>query len=418
LAVKTSGNAMIRVMSHREPALLITGRTISAFGDGIANVALALIVLHVTNNNALALGTFAAARMIPFVLLLLVGGVTADRLSRRTILLVSDVGRFLVATAIVVLIALGTLHFWELLVMAVIFGAFDAVFFPAMTALTPEIVPGDLLNAWNALRPLANQLAGAIIGPAVGGLLVSLSYSLALGIDAATFLVSAICIAAMHPTPARGSTEGSSMLAEIGEGLNFTRRTTWIWATLLAAGLSNALLGVPVISLAPQFLRQTLSATPAQVGLVIAAGGVAGAIGTIVVGSRPIPRRRIRVMFASWIFSSLVLMLFGLSGSVLVAAVIIAVSSPGFIFGNVIWESLLQAEVPGELLGRVSSVDWLVSLGLTPIGLFVAGALVGAFGMRDYAIGAGIVCVVPAVIAMLSKRVNAVDDGRLESAPS
>lgn len=160
--------ALVQLAKHRESRLLVTGQTISQFGDGVALVTLTLLVLD-TTHSASKLAWFAAARMTPLVIFLLVGGVIVDRFSRRVLLLISDCVRALLTAILVVLIATGQLTYDELLIFAVLFGTFDAVFMPCITAPTPEIVPEELLPAMNAVRPLSNNLMGNMIGPAVGG---------------------------------------------------------------------------------------------------------------------------------------------------------------------------------------------------------------------------------------------------------
>jgi DHA3 family tetracycline resistance protein-like MFS transporter len=405
-------NAMVQVLTHREPALLFSGRTVSAFGDGVATVAFTLIVLGLPHGNALSLAIFSAARTVPFIVFLLFGGVIADRMSRRTLILWSDLVRGVITVAVVLLMVTGRLQFWQLVVWAVVFGAFDAVFFPAMTALTPEIVPEELLNAWNALRPMANQVVGAIIGPVVGGLLYSISPTAAIAIDGATFFVSAACVALMHPTPAGERHEDSSMLAEIGEGFSFARRTLWLWATLLIAALGNALIYSPVFALAPFYLRHVLHASATAVGAVVAVGGVSSFVSTAIAGSRTIPQHRMRVTWGAWLVSLMAWGLMSLAFSVPLVALVFVLASPGMVYGNVIWESLMQTEVPRAMLGRVSSVDWLVSVGLTPIGLVLAGVAVAAIGYRPYCAIAALLMLGPTVWAFSSKRMQAVDSGR------
>ena len=175
--------ALVQLAKHREPRLLVTGQTVSQFGDGVALVALTLLVLDTTGNSASKLAWFVAARMTPLVVFLLVGGAIVDRFSRRILLLISDCVRALLTAVLVVLIATHSLHYGELIFFAVLFGTFDAVFMPCITALTPEIVPEDLLPAMNAVRPLSNNLMGNMIGPAVGGVIAAASFSWAIGVD-------------------------------------------------------------------------------------------------------------------------------------------------------------------------------------------------------------------------------------------
>lgn len=118
--------ALVQLAHHREPALLVAGQTVSQFGDGVAMVALTLLVLD-TTHSAAKLAWFAAARMTPLVIFLLVGGVIVDRFSRRILLLISDTMRAVLTAGLVVMIGTGLLRFWELLVFAVVFGTFDVL---------------------------------------------------------------------------------------------------------------------------------------------------------------------------------------------------------------------------------------------------------------------------------------------------
>ncbi|MHB8334560.1 MAG: MFS transporter [Acidimicrobiales bacterium] len=403
--------AMLQLFGHREPRLLVTGQTISMFGDGVANVALTLLVLDTTHSVA-KLAWFATARMTPLVLLLLVGGAIVDRHARRTLLLISDLARGALTGGLVVLLATGTLRFWQLLVFAVLFGSFDAIFTPAMSAMTPEIVPEHLLGAMNAVRPLSSNVVGGMIGPAVGGLVAAWSTTAAMAIDTATFVASAVALVLMRPTPTPTRVAASTMVHEIKEGLGYVRTTSWIWTTLTAVTLGNALLFTPMNVLIPFFLRHDLHAAKVTVGYFFAAYGLAGGIGALVSGSLAIPRRRIRAMWIAWTAANGVLLIFGIVTRTWEVFLIPLVTAPGILYGNVVWESMLQAVVPRELLGRVSSVDWFVSLGLAPVGLVFAGYVSSLVGVRTYFVGAAIVSTVPGLIILASRRINAVDAGR------
>jgi len=406
-----SRTSIFAVFRHREPALLISGQAVSSFGDGVANVALTILVLE-TTHSASKLGFYAAARMIPLVAFLLVGGAVVDRFSRRVLMLISDATRALLVAGIVVLSVAGVLRYWELILMAVLFGAFDAIFLPAFSALTPEIVPESLLQPMNAIRALSTNFVGGVLGPALGGLLAAWSTSIALGVDASSFVLSAAALILMRSTPRPKRLAGSSMLQEVRQGLQFVRRNTWIWTTLAAVAFGNALIFTPSSILMPYALLHNLHASKATVGVAFALGGVAGSIGTLVVGSMAAPRRRIRVMWTSWLISVAAGLILAFATDVWEVFLVPLIMTPGMIFGNVIWESMLQREVPRELLGRVTSVDWFVSLGLSPIGLAFAGALVASVGIRAYLITAVIICAVPGILILLSRRANSIDAGR------
>lgn len=390
----------------------MAGQTVSNFGDGVAQVALILLVLDTTHSVA-KLAWFAAARMIPLVVFLLVGGAIVDRVSRRVLLLVSDAVRALLTAALVVLILAGGLRFWELLVFAVVFGAFDAVFFPAISALTPEIVPQELLPAMNALRPLADNLAGSTLGPAVGGVLAAASTSLAIGVDCATFVVSAAALLAMRPTPRPERLRESSMAKDIKEGIAYVRRTLWFWTSSFSAGALNAFVFTPMFVLIPFFLRHDLHLGKADVGFALAASGISGALAALVAANLPTPRRRVRLMWLYWCVAGLSALVMGVATNFWLVIVFPVVASPMIILGNVIFASMMQSEVPREILGRASSVDWFVSLGAAPLGLVIAGEMADYLGVRAYFVIFGVICSLPGLAIIASRKVNAIDEARV-----
>jgi len=404
--------ALVQLAHHREPALLVAGQTVSQFGDGVALVALTLLVLDTTHDVS-GLAWFAAARMTPLVAFLLVGGAIVDRFSRRVLLLVSDVMRAVLTGVLVTMIGLGALRYWELLIFAFLFGVFDALFMPAMTALTPEIVPEDLLPAMNAVRPLSNNLMGNMIGPAVGGVIAAASTTWAVGVDCATFVVSAGALFMMNPTPAPVRDVATSMLDEIRDGVRYVRTTRWLWSNLIVAAVVNALVFTPMSVLIPFFLRHSLHLSKLYVGYAFATFGLAGALSALVASNLRLPRRRIRVMVIYWSVGTLSALVMGVATNFWEVLIFPIVSSPCLLLGNVIWESMMQSEVPRELLGRASSVDWFVSLGLTPIGVLVAGALANVMGVSTYFVVMGLAGTVPSVWILASRKINAVDERRV-----
>ncbi|MFI5034805.1 MAG: MFS transporter [Acidimicrobiales bacterium] len=407
--------AIVQLFHHREPALLVAGQTVSNFGDGVALVALTLLVLDTTHSVS-KLAWFAAARMVPLVVFLLVGGAVVDRFSRRTLLLISDSARAVLTGVLTVLIAVRAITFHELLVFAFLFGIFDALFTPAMSAITPEIVTEDLLPAMNAIRPLSNSVVGNMIGPVVGGALATWSTTWAIGLDCATFVVSAGALTLMRATPRPNRHAGATVLGDIREGLHYVARTRWIWTTLAAVTVGNAFLFTPMFVLIPFFLRHDLHTSKALVGLAFALTGAAGAIGALIAGNLRTPRRRLRVIWTYWTIGTLSALVIGVATQFWEVMIGPVVFSATALLGNVIWESMLQSEVPRELLGRVSSVDWFVSLGLSPVGIVTAGALSSVIGVRTYFVVMALVSVAPGLYVLTSRRTNDIDRGRVTPA--
>lgn len=392
------------VLANRQFRLLWIGQVVSLFGDGVLSLALPLLVIEAHRSDA-ELGLVTAARMAPLVVLLLLGGVITDRVSRRWAMLVADGARGATTLALGLLALTGHLAFGVLVAGAVVLGAFDALFFPASTAMIPDVVEAELLATANSLVSLSRTVA-PLAGPVLAGLVAP---KWALVVDAGTFCVSALFLAAMRATP-RPAPTGRSMLHEVAEGFRYCRRTPWLWLTVVIAGFANAVVWVPSMILIVLLLTDTLHAPHWQTGVVLAIGSIGGGVGAYAAGRWRLPRRRVRAMWLAWSAGSASVGLLGLSPSAWVVAVLFFVGAPLMIYGQVVWESLIQAEVPRSLLGRVSSVDWLMSLAPSPIGAAAAGAVAGAVGVRPTLIvPAAVVTALSLVTLALVPSLTAID---------
>ena len=187
----------LRPLADRDYRIFWGGESISVFGDQFHFVALAWLVLQLTGSG-LALGTVLTAAAIPRVILMLVGGAIADRIEPKTLIFRSNALRALVVGIVAALIISGRVEIWQLVVMAVIFGAVDAFFYPAVSTFLPLLVPSERLTAANGLFQATSQLIG-LIGPAAAGVTVALiGTSLAFVLDAASFAIAAVAIALVH----------------------------------------------------------------------------------------------------------------------------------------------------------------------------------------------------------------------------
>jgi MFS family permease len=385
-------------LRHRDFALLWSGQSISLVGDGVYTVALALETLRI-DNHPLALSLVLAARLLPTVLLLVAGGVIVDRIPRRLAMLASDSTRGVAVAVVAVLVTLGTLQIWELVVISAVFGAADALFYPAATAVTPEILPADLLLQGSALNHTSQTVSQMLIGPALGGLVVAtLGYQWGFAIDAASFAVSAGCVIAMSSRP-RPEPSGHSPLTDAREGLRYVRSQRWLWVSLLGAGLANFAAFSPLSVLVPLLVRDVLLQGPLALGLVLAAGGVGGGVAAILVARFGAPRLRITLMWAGWAISAASIVGLSFAPNVWFVGAFAFIITGTLMYGNVLWFPIMQEIVPPELLGRASSVDWLVSLSLSPLGVLVSGALAGVIGTRDTMLAGG--CIALALCGFL-----------------
>lgn len=324
--------------------------------------------------------------------------------------MVSDASRALISAALGFLALTGGLTLPDLLVGAVLFGLFDALFYPASTALLPDVMTTELLTSSNSLNRLGGTIAGGLLGPLVGGVIAStIGVSWSLVIDAGTFVVSALCVAMMHPTP-RPSLSGGSVFRDIREGVSYCRRSPWLMWTITVAGMANALVFSPTAVMLPLLFTRVLHASNVMVGVGFAAVGLGGLLGALAMVSIVRPRARVRSMWLAWTAAAALGVVFGLTTSVVVASCVALASGALLMMGTVVWDSLLQAEVPTEILGRVSSVDWTVSFGLSPLGVGFAGAVSGVVGIRATIVAPSIVVsVVAAAILVGVRSLTAID---------
>ncbi len=371
--------------------MLWSGQTVSLLGDGVYTIALALETLRV-DSRPTGLSFVLAARLVPTVLLLLVGGVVVDRVPRRLAMLASDTVRGASATALALLTGLGVITLPELVVLSLVFGVADAFFYPAATAIVPELLPEALLVQGSALSSASQTTAQSLIGPALGGVLVgTLGNAWGFGADAASFAVSAGCLLLMTSRLAPAMSSGRrQILAEVREGLGYCFRHPWLWATLLSAAVANFAAFSPLALLIPLLVRHVLHQGGVALGVVMACGGLGGMVGSVLIGRLGAPRRRITWMFLSWGAAGAGAVVLALSPDVWVAGAASFVIFGLLLYGNALWTPLVQNLVPRDLMGRVSSVDWLISLSLSPVGVLMAGGVSGVIGVRlTMLIGAG-----------------------------
>jgi Transmembrane secretion effector len=384
---------VLRPLGERDFALLFAAVTVSLLGDGIYLVAIAWQVYDISNvPTALSLVGFAWT--LPMVLFLLVGGVLADRFERRRLLIASDVIRGAAIAGIGVVSLTGAIELWHVVVLVAVYGIGQAVFAPAHEATIPEIVPRPLLLRANSLHELAEPIAYRFAGPALGGLLVAgLGPGPAFLADAATFAISAVCVSLMS---SRGghlaeAPRLAQMRLEIGESLTFVRSQTWLWATLLAAATTLLLFMGPFEVLLPFVVRNEFGGGAEALGLIFAAAGL-GAIGSALWMARrdKLVQRHVLWMYLGWAVGVGALAGYAIATATW-QAMLIGIAEGAFLtIGNVTWFTLLQSHVPNEMLGRVSSLDWLVSFGLTPVSFALAGPAAEAFGVETTMIVAGV----------------------------
>jgi MFS family permease len=393
------------VLREREFRLLFTGQLISLLGDSFSTVAMAFAVLDLTHSAPTAatdLGIVLAARTIPLVGFLLAGGVIADRLSRRKVMLSADVVRMGTYGATAALVLAHSATVAELAALQAVSGTATAFFNPASTGLTPIVVSAENLQDANALRGISMSATG-LVGLAGGGSVVALvGPGWALAVDAASFLVSVFFLALLR-LPAHIPLPPQSFLADLREGWREFVSRTWVWVIVLAASFTNALSSIFAVLLAVIAKRDLGGAsayTEILVGLAI--GALIGGALTL----RVRPRRPLFLGTSLLVFLGLPATLLALRAPVPVIAAGAVVAGCTNMLFNALWETSLQRHVPSAALSRVSAYDWFGSLAFQPLGLLVAGPLAVALGDNRtlWIVAAGSVVVVLLALVPASVR--------------
>jgi DHA3 family tetracycline resistance protein-like MFS transporter len=383
--------AIARPFASRDFRLLWTGMSVSLLGDGFFLVSIAWQAYELSDSPT-ALGLVGLAWTLPMVALLLLGGVVSDRFDRRRVMIVSDVVRGAAVTGIGVLALTGRLELWHLYALTAVYGAGDALFAPAFGAIVPQIVPREHLIQANAVDQVVRPLALQLGGPATGGLLVDAAGAGgAFLADAGTFAVSITALTLMRARPRdRAAAAAASVVAEIRAGLRVARSHTWLWGTLLAAALFLLVWLGPFEVLLPYVVKNELGGSARDLGFVLASAGAGAIVAALFMAQRDLPKRTITFMYGAFALSVSGPITYGLAGELWPMVVAAFAAGLGMGSGNVVWVTLMQRHVPNELLGRVTSLDWFVSVSLTPISFALAGPVAGALGVRETLAGAGV----------------------------
>lgn len=412
------------LLANRDFRLLFAGRCVSLLGDGVFLVALAWQA-YTLSNAPTALSLLGIAMTVPLIALLLFGGVVSDRHRRRQVMLLADAVRAALLGVLAVLAASGTLRLWHMAIIVAIYGGAQAFFDPASDAILPEIVAERELGQANALEQIVRPLALRLAGPALGGVLVGvLGLGAAFAVDGATFIVSASTLWAMSVGASRAAGAGlaapgalaevgapaeGATLAQVREGFAYVRRRVWLWGTFASAGIAYLLFMGPAEVLVPFMVKHELHGSGVQLGLVLGAGGLGSVAAGLAMTRSGLPERSIFFIYLVWTLATLAVAGYGLATAVwelMLASVAFNLLESA---GEIVWATMKQRHVPGRMLGRVSSLDWLISIGLLPISFALTAPLSAAFGVRATLIGAGLAGAAVTFAGLMLPGMRAVD---------
>jgi MFS family permease len=417
-------------LADRNFRLLTAGQATSTIGDFCYVVALPWFVLS-SHGGTVLLGTVLACYGVPRTALIPLGGVLADRIGPRRLMLGADVARCLLAVALTVLAARHLATLAWLAPVAALLGAGEGLFMPASFAIMPTLLPAGSLQAGNAINSAAVQV-GTVLGPALGGTLVATSGPVpAFAIDAASFAVSAGALWLMRPPPAVAAAPAeATAAAEAALAGQAAAAPAAAVAPGAAAGEEAARPSVWRLLLRSVFFRRVLLisvlanltfagtfevALPALAhehygaggfGTLMACLGVGAVAGTLVAARRLTSARPMVVASASFIAAGVFVALMPFLGGLPGAAIAALLFGAGIGFGDIIVITLIQQWSPAAMLGRVMSLLMLASLGIFPVSVAISGLLVRALGPVPFFPAAGATLILGLIIALASSEVR------------
>lgn len=382
---------MLSALSFPQFRRLWIGETASTIGDRLAFVAVALLVVERTGSAA-DVGLVLAVRSLVFVALTLFGGVLADRLPRKNVIIAADAGRFVIQGSFAVLVLVGDAPLGVIIASQALVAGGEAFFIPAYSGLIPQTVPEESIQEAQAATAVSRNTA-ELLGPALATVfVVATGAAWAFALDALTFLVSLAAVSGLRPRvrgPERRAGARAGILAELAEGYREVRQRTWVWVTIGVFTLLLMLAWSPIFVLGPIVAADHWGSVAwYSVWLTCFGAGVLGA--SLVLGRVRLERPLLVGMLSLAVWP-IDLALFALGAPLPVVCAVAVVNGAGIGVFDVAWTTALAEHIPPAALSRVSAFDYVGSLGLVPVGLVLAGPIGASLGEANVLLaGAGI----------------------------
>ena len=397
-----SARAALAILREQNFRYYFVSTLVDGAGTAMGGIALAFAVLEVSSSPS-ALGIVMAANSVPEVLLMLLGGVVADRFGRTRTIQASNVLAGSAQLVIATLVITGQAELWQLAALSAVNGAASGVGYPALASVTPELVTRDKLQPANVLSSMRRGVLN-VIGPTIGGVLVvTVGAGWAIAINGITDLVAAAILLRVEIPPPLHKAGRTPVSSDLRAGWAYFRATTWLWVVVLALSMLNALhaafniLG-PVVAVSTDIGE-------AGWGLVLSAGAVGLLATTVVMLWVPLPRPLLWGMLGCTLYGVPMVVL-GVHPDLVWVMVATFVGGVGMEIFSLGWSLAMQEHVPDEMLARASSYDALGSFVAIPVGQLAIGPLGAAFGLRDTLLVCGVSYVVISLATLGSRSVR------------
>lgn len=391
------------------------GRTVSLLGNTLAPVVVAFAVLQL-GGGAADLGLVLAARQVPQMVLLLLGGVLSDRYSRQRVLVVACVVSGLVQAVAAGLLISDVATIGLLAVVEAVHGAVSAFTMPALVGVVPLVVPRAQWQQANALTS-AGRTGAVMVGPALGGILVAtVGAGWGLAVDAAAFLLAAGCFARLGLARCERLASSSTWIELRAGWREFTSRT-WLWTVVLAFVAINAIFAGAWATLGPVVAKDTVG--PEGWGFALAAMG-AGMLAASLVLLRVSYQHPLRVGMGGALLFAVPITTLAFSPSLAVLLVVAFIGGIGFDLFGITWETAVQEHIPTDVLSRVYSYSMFGFFVAIPLGAVSAGAAAEMFGIQPVILTAAITYITVVTTALLTPavwRLSRVQDTDNQDAP-
>ncbi len=402
----------LRPLSNPAYRWLAAALVSSLIGSGIWMVSLVWQIIAL-GGGAADLSLVAGASAVGMLLTTLLGGALADRIPQRRILLVVEATRAVTVGVVALLAISGMLEVWQLAAVAFIGGVMGGMYYPAYSALLPTVLPEDQLLAANGFEGMTRPVLAQAAGPAAASALIAItSPGTALLVTALSGVAAVLFILRIPDLPVRGepATDGRhpavSLLLDVRDGFSYMGRTPWLLGTLVFASLMILVMMGPFEVLVPFAIKDQAGGGPQEHAIVLAAFGIGGAVGSLVIASVKLPRRYLTVMVSLWAVGCVPLVVFGVTDQVWLMVIAAFVVGAMFNGGVVIWGTLLQRRVPSAMLGRVSSLDFFVSLAFMPVSMAIAGPAGSLLGLPVTFLIVGLVPLLIGLVAIVVARMT------------
>ena len=398
---------VLEALIHRDFRFLWVGQTVSQIGDAAFIVALGWRAFTLTG-KASSLGIVLMVEALGLVTTLLIGGVLADRYSRRLLLIGSDVARAVIIGGLALADATGHLTFGALVAFVALHGLGSGLFQPAFGGILPLLVEEPSLGSANALVGVSRQ-AAFVVGPAVAGAIYGLAGSSAIfAVYAASFVVSAAVLAPARPRAfERASSEG--LRHELSVGLRYVLGVPWLWITIRTFSIVLMVGFAALQVLLPKLVEQEWHGGVGSYGLLFTLQGIGMVMGSVVLAQTAPARRRGVLIYWLFFVNSGLGVLIGLSPWYWGAAAVQI--GRGFCIGFAItlWDTMLMQLVPQHMLSRVISMDWFGSIGLLPAGLGLWALLSGLAPPGTLIAASSAFCAFLFLLGLADRRIRSVD---------